>query len=128
MVSCTSTCVASISWRSGGCIKLLLLTKLYLLSVFFLLLSLPEKCQIRSFFWSVFSRIRSEYGEIRRISPYSVRMRENTDQKKTPYLNTFHVVYLFVSFWHFSPYLLANDLIFFCFFCCVPGLRVAVVA
>ena len=41
------------------------------------------KCvQIRNFFWSVFSRIRTEYGEIRSISPYSVRMRENTDQKK----------------------------------------------
>ena len=41
------------------------------------------KCvQIRSFFWTVFSRIRTEYGEIRSISPYSVQMRENTDQKK----------------------------------------------
>ena len=41
------------------------------------------KCvQIRSFFWSAFSRIRTEYGEILRISPYSVRMQENTDQKK----------------------------------------------
>ena len=37
--------------------------------------------QIRSIFWSVFSRIRTKYGEIRSISPYSVRMRENTDQK-----------------------------------------------
>ena len=38
--------------------------------------------QIRSFFWSVFSRIRTEYGDILCISPYSVRVRENTDQKK----------------------------------------------
>ena len=38
--------------------------------------------QIWSFFWSVFFLIRSEYEEIIRISPYSVRMRENTDQKK----------------------------------------------
>ena len=30
--------------------------------------------------WSAFSRIWTEYGEIRSISPYSVRMRENTDQ------------------------------------------------
>ena len=29
-----------------------------------------------------FSRIRTEYGEIRSISPYSVQMRENTDQEK----------------------------------------------
>ena len=41
-----------------------------------------KSVQIRSFFWSVFSCIRTEYGEILRISPYSVRMRENTDQKK----------------------------------------------
>ena len=38
--------------------------------------------QIRSFFSSVFSGIRTKYGEIRSISPYSVRMQENTDQKK----------------------------------------------
>ena len=37
--------------------------------------------QIRCFLWSVFSRIRTEYGEILLISPYSVRMREDTDQK-----------------------------------------------
>ena len=41
-----------------------------------------KSIQIRSYFWSVFSHIRTEYGEIRRISPYSVRMRENTDQKQ----------------------------------------------
>ena len=32
--------------------------------------------QMRCFFWSIFSCIRTEY------SPYSVRIRENTDQKK----------------------------------------------
>ena len=41
-----------------------------------------KSVQIRIFFWSVFSRIRTEYGEILRISPYSVRMWKNTDQKK----------------------------------------------
>ena len=40
-----------------------------------------KSVQILSFFCSVFSRIRNKYGEIRGISPYSVRMRENTDQK-----------------------------------------------
>ena len=43
-----------------------------------------KSVQIRIYFWSVFSRIRTEYGgilRILRISPYSVRMRENTDQK-----------------------------------------------
>ena len=41
-----------------------------------------KSVHIRSFFWSVFSRIWNEYGEIQSISPYSVRMREKTVQKK----------------------------------------------
>ena len=32
-----------------------------------------------------FSRIRTEYGEILLISPYSVRMQENADQNKSEY-------------------------------------------
>ena len=44
--------------------------------------SLREICPNTEFFWSVFCRIRTEYREIRSISPYSVQMRENTDQKK----------------------------------------------
>ena len=44
-----------------------------------------KSVQIRNFFWSVFSLIRAEYGEILRISPYLVRMWENTDQ----HLHTF---------------------------------------
>ena len=32
--------------------------------------------------WPIFSRIWSEYGDILRKSPYSVWIRENTDQKK----------------------------------------------
>ena len=40
-----------------------------------------KSVQIRSGFWSVFSRIRTEYGEILRISLHSIRMRENMDQK-----------------------------------------------
>ena len=43
--------------------------------------SLHEKCPIRKLFVVRFSRIRTEYGEIRIISPYSVRMRESTNQK-----------------------------------------------
>ena len=41
-----------------------------------------KSVQTQGFFWSVFSRIRTEYGEIRSISPYSVRIRENRDQNK----------------------------------------------
>ena len=36
-------------------------------------------------FCSVFSHIRAEYGEIQGISPYSLRMRENTDKKNSKY-------------------------------------------
>ena len=51
----------------------------------YLSITLPEKCPYLDFFWSVFSPIRTEYGEILHISPYSVRMRENTDQKNSKY-------------------------------------------
>ena len=60
------------------------------------------KCvQIRSFFWSVFSHIRTEYGEIRSISPYSVQMRENTDQKKLRIWTLFTQCYFWDRSWYF---------------------------
>ena len=43
--------------------------------------------KIRSYFWSAFSRIRTEYGEILRISPYLVQMRENVEQKKSEFVH-----------------------------------------
>ena len=52
--------------------------------------------QIRSFSWSIFSRIRTEYGDLLRKPPCSVRIQENLDQKKTPYYDTFHTV---TPFW-----------------------------
>ena len=54
--------------------------------------SLREKCPYSEFFWPVFSRIRTEYGELLCISLYSVRMREDTDQK-TSYTDIFAHVY-----------------------------------
>ena len=47
--------------------------------------SLREKCPCLEFFLSVFSRIWTEYIEIFRISPYSIRMRKKTDQKNIEY-------------------------------------------
>ena len=41
-----------------------------------------KSVQIRSFSWSIFSCIWTEYGDLRSSSPYSVRIREDTDQKK----------------------------------------------
>ena len=46
--------------------------------------SLHEKCPVSELFWSAFSRIQAEYGEIR-IPPHSVRMRENADQNNSEY-------------------------------------------
>ena len=42
--------------------------------------------------FSVFYPIRNVYGDLWSKSRYSVRARENTDQKKTPYLDTFHAM------------------------------------
>ena len=41
-----------------------------------------KSVQIRSFFWSVFSRTRAKYGDLLRKSPHSARVRESKDQKK----------------------------------------------
>ena len=46
---------------------------------------LREKCPYLELFWSAFSFILTEYGEIRSISPYSVQMRENADQNNSEY-------------------------------------------
>ena len=35
--------------------------------------------------WSAFSHIRTEYAELRSTSPYSVRIREKTDQNNSEY-------------------------------------------
>ena len=48
-------------------------------------ITLREKCPYSELFWSAFSHIWTEYGEILRISPYSARMRENTDQNHSEY-------------------------------------------
>ena len=47
---------------------------------------------IRSIFWSLFSCIRIEYGDLWGKFAYSVRIQETTDQK-TSYLDTFYAVY-----------------------------------
>ena len=48
-------------------------------------MALREKCLYSELFWSAFSRIWNEYGEMRSISPYSVRMPENADQSNSEY-------------------------------------------
>ena len=58
---------------------------MYKLPTYVVQLPLREKYLYSELFWSVFSLIRTEYGEILRISPYSVRMRENMDQDNAEY-------------------------------------------
>ena len=41
-----------------------------------------KSVQMRKFFWSVFSYIWTEYGDLRSKSPYSAQIQENMDQKK----------------------------------------------
>ena len=48
-------------------------------------IALRKKCPYSELFWSAFSGIRIEYGEILRVSPYSVRMQENADQNNSEY-------------------------------------------
>ena len=60
-----------------------------------------KSVQIRSFFWAVVSRIRTEYGEIRSISQYSVQMKKNADQNNFEYghLLRSDICYIFLRFW-----------------------------
>ena len=55
--------------------------------------SLCEKFPYSEFFWTVFSHIWTEYGEIIRIPPQSVQMRENTDQENSEYGHFLHSDY-----------------------------------
>ena len=55
-----------------------------------------KSVQILSFLWTVLSRIWTEYGDLRSKYPYSVQMRENTDQKKL------RIWVLFMQWWSFQ--------------------------
>ena len=63
---------------------------------------LRETCPFSEFFLSIFSRIRNGYGEMLRISPYSVRMRANTGQKNSKYR---HLICSEVCFWRHNTIL-----------------------
>ena len=58
-------------------------------------LSLRKKCPYLEFFWSIFSRIRTEYGE-----RYLVSLRIQSESgkirtRKSPNTDTFHAVFVF---------------------------------
>ena len=55
--------------------------------------------QTRSFFWSIFSRIRTEYGYLSVFGPNEGKC----GPEKAPYLDTFHaVIEDFVNEWHLN--------------------------
>ena len=58
-------------------------------------LALSEKYPYLELFWPVFSGIRTEYGEILHISPFSVRIQENADQNNFEYGHFLRSVVLF---------------------------------
>ena len=81
-------------------------TEFSLIFFSFLAIHCVKSVRIRSYSGPHFSRIRTEYGEILRISPYSVRMRENAGKRQTritPNTDTFYAVIpsLFLCF--FNP-------------------------
>ena len=45
--------------------------------------TLRIKCLNTEFFWSLFSRIWTKYRDLRGKSPYSVKIRERSDQKNS---------------------------------------------
>ena len=53
---------------------------------------LHKKCPYLDLFWSAFSRIQTEYGEIQSISPYSVQMWKMRT-RITPNTDTFHAIH-----------------------------------
>ena len=68
--------------KANGLVDRKLVWNMKLFGIFLVLYHCVKSVQIRSFFWFVFSCIRTEYGDLLRKALYSVRMLENTDQKK----------------------------------------------
>ena len=74
------TCSKSTIETSEECVKSI---QSYQIIVSFLCLyHCVKSVQMRSFFYSVFPCIRTEYGDLWSRSPYSVRIQEITDQTK----------------------------------------------
>ena len=74
-------------------------------------LVLRQKCPYCEVFWSILPRIWTECGEILRISPYSVQMQRNTDQK-TLNTDTFHAVLAYLEGLQVKPILYWNVYLF----------------
>ena len=87
-----------------SCCWLMILLSLETWSILRTLKSCELHCvksvQIRSFSWSAFSCFWTEYGYLLRKCPYSVRIRENTDQGKLRIWTLFTQGYFHKKFHH----------------------------
>ena len=87
-----------------SCCWLMILLSLETWSILRIVKSCELHCvksvQIRSFFWSAFSCFWTEYGYLLRKCPYSVRIRENTDQRKLRIWTLFTQGYFPKTFHH----------------------------
>ena len=75
--------------------------------------ALRKKRPYSELLWPAFSCIRTKCGEIRSISPYSERLRENADQNNSEYRHFSHcdalvvccgVSSVYVVLWYYGPY------------------------
>ena len=79
----TNTSIPKRSFNLENPIEIFLCIKL------FFILTLRKKYLYSEFFWSVFSRIRTEYAEISLRIQYECR---KTRTRKSPNMDTFHAV------------------------------------
>ena len=63
--------------------------------------TLRKNCSYLECFWSISSHIWTKYGDLWSKSPYSVRMRENTDQKnpKTNSFSQWEMIEVLLAIW-----------------------------
>ena len=91
-------------WERESCCWLMILLSVETWSILRTLKSCELHCvksvQIRSFFWSTISCFWTEYGHLLRKYPYSVRIRENTDQGKLRIWTLFTQGYFHKKFHH----------------------------
>ena len=106
-----SFCIRSsyFHWKEWVLIKKLFTSALFLLTR-------RKKCPYSEFFWSVFSHIQTEYGEILSISQYSVRMWENADENNSEHGRFSCSVNVLYTFSFFPSSRKGNILWFFKFF------------
>ena len=94
-------------------IDTIIMTKFFLENIwnlcsnfFFLTLAPRKQCPYSELFWSILSGIQIQYGEIRSMSPYSVRMQKSTDQNDSEYGHFSRTIGKFCLFPVCSPTLL----------------------